>query len=137
LSQNVDFSTDAALGYPVSQLDGRIFPKEVPFLDDAPTLQVFVANPNHIGCHTFGTSESVFKGTQNLEREVLDIIAVDIFKARDGQYDGYIASGGTEANIQAIWIYRNHFVNEFKARHDEIAIVASEDTHYSIPKAAN
>ncbi len=137
LAQNVDFSTDPALGYPVSQLDGRIFPKEVPFLDDAPSLQVFVANPNHIGCHTYGASESVFKGTQELERMVLNIVAADILKAEDNGFDGYIASGGTEANIQAIWIYRNHFINQYNARPDQIAIVASEDTHYSIPKAGN
>ncbi len=137
LSQNVDFANDSALGYPVSQLDERIFSKETAFLKDAPTLQVFVSNPNHIGCHTFGRSESVFKGTQQLEREILDIIAIDILKAGKDQFDGYIASGGTEANIQAIWIYRNFFINEFSAKPGEIAIVASEDTHYSIPKASN
>lgn len=136
LSENVNFSTDAALGYPVSNLDDRVFPSDASFLNDAPTLQVYVANPNHIGCHTYGTSEKAFKGTQQLEREVLEIIAVDIFKSAPGEFDGYIASGGTEANLQALWIYRNIFLSA-GAKADEITIIASEDTHYSIPKGSN
>ena len=136
LSENVNFSTDSALDYPVSSLDDKVFPADATFLSEAPTLQVYVANPNHIGCHTYGTSEKAFKGTQQLEREVLQIIAVDIFKSKPDEFDGYIASGGTEANIQALWIYRNIFLSK-GARADEIAIIASEDTHYSIPKGSN
>ncbi|HSD13846.1 MAG TPA: pyridoxal-dependent decarboxylase [Flavobacterium sp.] len=137
LKENVDFTHDISLGYPGSRLDGEVFRNDVPFLKDAPLLQTYVSNPNHIGCHTFGASESAFSGTQEMEREVLKIIAVDIFKAETNGYDGYIAPGGTEANIQAIWMYRNHFINDCEAKLDEIAIIASEDTHYSIPKAAN
>ena len=107
------------------------------FLKDAPTLKTYVANPNHIGCHTIGSSEKAFSGTQEIEREVLQVLAVDIFKAEIDSYDGYIAPGGTEANIQAIWMYRNLFMNDYKATLSEIAIIASEDTHYSIPKGAN
>jgi tyrosine decarboxylase / aspartate 1-decarboxylase len=137
LAHNVNFATDPAFGYPVSNLDTKVFSADVDFLADAPTLQVYVANPNHIGCHTYGMSETAFSGTQELEREVLNIIAIDILKSMPGQFDGYIASGGTEANIQAIWTYRNLFLSKFKASLHEITIVASEDTHYSIPKASN
>ena len=137
LLQNVNFSKDTSLGYPASKLDSRVFYDDAPFLKDAPTLQAYVANPNNIGCHTFGTSEKAFAGTQNLEREVLNVIAVDIFKATPDSFDGYISPGGTEANIQAFWIFRNHFVNNLHAKLDEIVLVASEDTHYSIAKASN
>jgi glutamate/tyrosine decarboxylase-like PLP-dependent enzyme len=106
-------------------------------LQDAPTLKTYVANPNHIGCHTLGTSEKAFKGIQEMEREVLNVIAVDIFKAEPDCIDGYISPGGTEANIQAMWMYRNYFMHQKGAKLDEIAILASEDTHYSIPKGAN
>ena len=108
-----------------------------PFLKDAPLLRAFVANPNHIGCHTIGESEHAFSGTHELEREALNVLAVDFFQCEPNAFDGYIATGGTEANIQAFWVYRNHFVNTQNAKFDEIAIVASEDTHYSIPKGAN
>ncbi|PKP17457.1 MAG: aspartate aminotransferase family protein [Bacteroidetes bacterium HGW-Bacteroidetes-23] len=137
LEENVNFSKDISLGFPASKLDGKVFYDDAPFLKEAPTLQTFVANPNHIGCHTLGDSESVFKGTQQLEREVLDALAIDVFKSKHNAFDGYISPGGTEANIQALWMYRNYFQHEFNANLNEIAIIASEDTHYSIPKGAN
>jgi hypothetical protein len=40
------------------------------------------------------------------------LLPLIFFKAEPGSFDGYIASGGTEANIQALWIYRNYFMNE-------------------------
>ncbi len=137
LDQNIDYANDVSLGYPASQLDTRVFAGDAPFLKDAPSLQAFVRNPNNIGCHTIGTSEKAFGGTQQMEREVLDVVAVDLFKARPDAFDGYIAPGGTEANLQAIWIFRNYFMKHHNARPEEIAILASEDTHYSIPKASN
>ncbi|HAH36172.1 MAG TPA: aspartate aminotransferase family protein, partial [Algoriphagus sp.] len=128
LKQNVDFSKDANLGYPTSKLDEKVFANESLFLREMPVLNTYIANPNHIGCHTYGTSEFAFKGTQELEREVLNMIAVDLFKIDEGSFDGYISPGGTEANIQALWIYRNEFIQKHGAKIDEIAILASEDT---------
>ncbi len=137
LLDNVNFSKDASLGYPASKLDSKVFYDDAPFLKDAPVLMTYVANPNHIGCHTTGTSEKAFKGTQQIERETLDILAVDVFGAEKEQFDGYIASGGTEANLQALWMYRNYFIKNFRALPSEIVIIASEDTHYSIAKGSN
>lgn len=137
LKEVVNFSEDISLGYPASKLDGKVFYDDAPFLKEAPTLQAFVANPNNIGCHTLGTSEKAFKGTQIIEREVLEVIAVDIFKAQPASFDGYISPGGTEANIQALWMYRNYFINKYNAHPNDIAILATEDTHYSIPKGSN
>jgi len=137
LRENVDFANDTSLGYPASKLDDKVFYSDAPFLKDAPTLKTYVANPNHIGCHTYGTSEKAFKGTQEIEREVLKVLAVDFFKLESEEFDGYIAPGGTEANIQAMWVFRNYFTNNYQAKNNEIAILASQDTHYSIPKGSN
>lgn len=137
LSENINFSKDISLGYPASKLDGKVFYDDAPFLKEAPTLLTFVANPNHIGCHTLGDSENIFSGTQEIEKEVLNVLAVDVFKAKPDSFDGYISPGGTEANIQALWMYRNYFQYQKGASLQEIAILASEDTHYSIPKGAN
>ncbi len=137
LRENVDFTKDTSLGYPASKLDNKVFYSDAPFLKDAPTLKTYVANPNHIGCHTVGSSEKAFKGTQEIEREVLKVLAVDFFKLESEEFDGYIAPGGTEANIQAMWVFRNYFKNKNHAKNNEIAILASEDTHYSIPKGSN
>lgn len=137
LGNNINYDKAGVLGIPASHLDSQIFNQDASFLKDAPFMSAMVQNPNHIGCHTLGKSESFFKGTQTIEKEVIEICAVDILKGKIGEQDGYIASGGTEANIQAIWIYRNYFRNELSAKIDEIAIVCSEDSHYSMDKAAN
>ncbi|SMG42337.1 Pyridoxal-dependent decarboxylase conserved domain-containing protein [Marivirga sericea] len=55
----------------------------------------------------------------------------------DTDYDGYVASGGTEANMQAVWIYRNYYKQEHQAKLDEIALISSADAHYSSAKASN
>lgn len=133
LDQNRSFYDEPILGMPCSYLDSKIFPGNSPILANAPFLQTMVNNPNHIGCHTVAKSEATFEGTQELERELLDIIACDIFKAEHGGFDGYVATGGTESNIQALWIYREFYGAQGFKNH-EIAVVCSEDTHYSISK---
>lgn len=137
LDRNVDFARTNILGVPVSYLDGKVFYQDAPFLRDAPFLTTLIHNPNHIGCHTLGESERFFAGTQDLEREVIRLCAEDIFKGAAEAQDGYVASGGTETNIQAIWIYRNLFERTYGARTDQIALLCSEDSHYSMAKAAN
>ncbi|MDC1069045.1 pyridoxal-dependent decarboxylase [Candidatus Kapabacteria bacterium] len=136
LDNNVNFYDENILGVPASHLDGKVFQSDVPFLKDAPYLSTLVRNPNHIGLHTSGSSESFFKGTHEIEKEVIKICSNDILKG-EGEYDGYIASGGTEANMQAIWIYRNYFIEKFAADINQICIICSEDSHYSMNKAAN
>lgn len=136
LEKNVNFLTDISLGLPASKLDEMVFASDASFLKDSPLLRTFVNNPNHIGCHTTGVSEDSFAGTHQIEREVLEVLAVDIFKCKS-DFDGYMATGGTEANIQALWVYRNFFKNNFKAKQEEIVIIYSEDSHYSMPKGAN
>ncbi|SMG42329.1 hypothetical protein SAMN05661096_02886 [Marivirga sericea] len=73
LSENVDYYTENIIGLPASHLDDKVFYQNAPFLEDAPYLSTLIHNPNHIGCHTLGESESFFKGTQELEKEVIKI----------------------------------------------------------------
>lgn len=137
LDKNVSYTDEVILGVPASHLDEKVFPRGASFLNDAPFLMTMVENPNHIGCHTFGVSEGFFSGTQEIEREVIKICSEDILKAENDSCDGYIASGGTEANMEAIWIYRNFFRIERKARYEEIAILCSSDSHYSMAKSSD
>ncbi|SFS64052.1 pyridoxal-dependent decarboxylase [Lutibacter maritimus] len=137
LASTIDFQNSKHLGYPVSKLDENVFNTSGAFLKDSPLLKSFISNPNNIGCHTLGKSEPAFKGSQELEKEVIKVLAVDIFKAKENEYDGYIATGGTEANIQALWIYRNLYKKEFNATLDEMVILSSIDTHYSVNKGSN
>jgi glutamate/tyrosine decarboxylase-like PLP-dependent enzyme len=137
LDKNIDFEDDLSIGIPASHLDSKVFFSQAPFLEDAPFMNTLVQNPNHIGCHTLGESEEFFVGTHDIEREAIKILAEDLLGGGEDGQDGYIASGGTEANIQACWIYRNYFIQERNAKHSEIALLCSDDTHYSIPKASN
>ena len=137
LKKNLNYDTQNILGIPASFLDEDVFSQDESFLKDAPFMTSMVKNPNHIGCHTMGISEGFFHGTHDIEKELIELCAVDILKGKPHTYDGYVASGGTEANIQAIWIYRNYFKQEFKAKLDEICILCSEDSHYSMDKSSN
>lgn len=135
LSKNTNYRSENILGIPGTFLDTDIFYDDAPFLKDAPFLSTLIANPNHIGVHTLGDEhEDFFKGTHEIEKDLIRICAEEIFGAQPHSYDGYVASGGTEANIEALWIYRNYFMQEENAGIDEIAVIYSTDTHYSLPK---
>jgi glutamate/tyrosine decarboxylase-like PLP-dependent enzyme len=137
LEGNVNYQEQNVFGVPASRLDEKVFHRDASFLKDAPFLSTLMENPNHIGCHTLEISEPFFEGTQRLERELIEICACDILRGEPGEQDGYVASGGTEANIQAVWIYRNLFRAEHAASDAEICLLCSSDSHYSIDKAAN
>ncbi len=137
LEANKNYYRENVIGIPASYLDPKVFSRDDKILKDAPFLTTMVSNPNHIGCHTLAASEPFFAGTHELEREVIRICAESIMNAEPESCDGYVASGGTEANIQAMWIYRNYFIREFGARHEEIMILCSEHSHYSMAKGAN
>jgi glutamate/tyrosine decarboxylase-like PLP-dependent enzyme len=138
LSNNTNYTTEKVLGLPGTLLDSEVFYDDAPFLKDAPFLSTLIANPNHIGVHTLGDKhEDFFKGTHEIEKDLIKICAEEIFGAEPQSYDGYVASGGTEANIEALWIYRNFYLQEYKADLSDIAVIYSADTHYSIPKAIN
>lgn len=137
LEHNRNYRKDAVLGLPASYLDPQVFPPDAAFLDDAPFTRVFMENPNHIGCHTLQSSESAFAGTHDLERDLIRICAEEILGAPASGYDGYVASGGTEANMQAAWIYRNYFMEHFHSSSHQVGVLYSEDSHYSFYKAAN
>lgn len=135
LKQNLDYREKPVLGLPASYLDPEVFYDDAPFLKDAPFLSTLIANPNHIGCHTLNESEAAFTGTHQIERELIDLCAKEIFEGGKEDFDGYVASGGTEANIQAIWILKRYYEIEFGANANEVAVLYSEDAHYSMPKA--
>lgn len=137
LKRNIDYRSQSVFGIPGTFLDEEIFHPDAPFLKDAPFLSTLIANPNHIGVHTLDNSESHFSGTQELEREVIKICAESLFSAQPDSVDGYVASGGTEANLQAMWVYRNYFVEHHHADLSEIGVLFSQDSHYSMTKGCN
>lgn len=137
LDQNMGYRNNPILGIPATYLDPEIFYADAPFLEHAPFLSTLIANPNHIGCHTLNHTEKLFQGTQQLEKELVSICAEEIFEGEKNKQDGYVASGGTEGNIEALWIYRNFFQYTFQAKPNEIGVIYSQDSHYSVAKGIN
>ena len=139
LDENRNYDSDTILGIPGSYLDTEQFYRDADFLKDAPFLSTFINNPNHIGCHTLtgDGGEDLFRGTQKLEVELIRLVSEEILKAEPKSVDGYVSPGGTEANIQAMWIYRNYYKKQFRAKNHEIGVVFSTDSHYSMYKGAN
>lgn len=139
LDANRNFDKDTILGIPGTYLDTEQFYRDASFLEDAPYLKTFINNPNHIGCHTLtgDEGEDLFRGTQRLEIELIRLVSEEILNSPEKGVDGYVAPGGTEANIQALWIYRNYFRKHYGLKSDQIGVVFSSDSHYSFYKAAN
>ena len=139
VDNNRNYDSDLILGIPGSYLDTQQFHRDADFIKDAPFLSTFINNPNHIGCHTLTEDggEDMFRGTQKIEVELIRMVSEELLNAEEKSVDGYVSPGGTEANIQALWIYRNYYKKEFRAKNHEIGVVFSEDSHYSFYKGAN
>lgn len=75
----------------------------------------------------------LYPGTAQLERDVigmlLDILKLDPHDTRNTNAGGQMVSGGTEANITALWLARNLTGKK--------EIVLPESGHFSLFKAAN
>ena len=128
LGKNVNYQKGDVIGIPGTYLDQKEFYPDASFLKDAPYLKTLIANPNHIGCHTLDKHSSpIFKGTHAIEKELIAICAEEVFAAPKNSIDGYVATGGTEANLEAMWIYRNYFKKEYNAESNQIGVLFSED----------
>lgn len=140
LSQNINYYESEKMGIPASHLDSLEFAPSAQLLEGSTYLQTLINNPNHIGVHTKSNiSEPYFQGTQKLEAIVINIISEHILKSEPKSTDGYVSSGGTEGNIQALWVYRNFYNQKHTLNKDfsSIAIICSEDSHYSFDKGAD
>lgn len=65
--------------------------------------------------------------SRKFEKEVLDFFA-NLYQLPKDDYWGYVTSGGTEGNLYGIFVGREVY--------PEGILYFSQDTHYSIPKAA-
>jgi glutamate/tyrosine decarboxylase-like PLP-dependent enzyme len=93
--------------------------------------------PNNIITTTRHRGELEHMGSRELEREAV-YMAAELCGSSDpaAAVDGYITPGGTEANIQALWIARNMLcAGRLGPAH--VAVISSFGMHYSIPKACD
>jgi glutamate/tyrosine decarboxylase-like PLP-dependent enzyme len=95
---------------------------------------------NCIGTHTRSeNSEDGFNEIHDAEREYIYWVGQHLFKTSQNikaDIDGYLCSGGVETNIMGLFILRNKFISE-KTELDNIHIIFSELSHYSVFKACN
>ena len=70
----------------------------------------------------------LFPGTMKLEQEAISMIGSMLSKP---DASGYIVSGGTEANLMAMWVARN------LARKDRPEVITPKSAHFSFDKAAD
>ncbi|MFA6048128.1 MAG: pyridoxal-dependent decarboxylase [Parcubacteria group bacterium] len=122
--QNICYGKDKIVGFPGTIPEPIAVEVYNQYLD---------RHPNNIGMHTnkdMCDCEIGFGGTQAAEREVI-AMAADLMNADPQEVDGYIASGGTEANLVGCWMGRDAH------RQKPCAIICSYLTHYSVIKASN
>lgn len=100
---------------------------------------------NAIGCHTQGEIDSCgklkfrlgeggFEVVQNMERQAIFMLA-SMIGGTPETIDGYFCGGGTEANIEGLWIGREILKQRPDPQGKGIAILATQLRHYSIDKA--
>jgi tyrosine decarboxylase / aspartate 1-decarboxylase len=136
LHTNISYRNNKIMGVPGSALSPHIITPEL--VQGDPMLSVMLENPNHIGCLTIEKeSESFFSGTHQLECEAIKLCAEEIMQGLPNQQDGYIAGGGTECNLEAMWIFRNYFIQNFGSQTSEIGLFFSEDSSISVIKGCD
>lgn len=118
MKMNISYGKDGVVG----------FPGTTPLNIAECVYAEFIGyHANNIGLHTTGNEKEVgFGGTQTAEEEVI-AMAADLMGATLKEVDGYISSGGTEANFMGCWIGRNSSENPQKT-----ALLCSSLTHNSI-----
>ncbi|MEH2390444.1 MAG: histidine decarboxylase [Nostoc sp.] len=65
--------------------------------------------------------------SRKFEQEVLSFFA-ELYKIPESQFWGYVTAGGTEGNLYGMFLAREIYPNGI--------VYSSQDSHYSIPKAA-
>lgn len=88
-------------------------------------------NPNNLG-NWLETKPFHLSGL--LEKKIV-LYVIDLLSANKSKLNGYLTSGGTEANLFIMWMGRNLLKKNLKI--DEMILVQTGLTHYSITKAAN
>lgn len=109
---------------------------------DGRTFSSFNTMPDELAVKIFSENlyrnlgdPALFPGTHKIEREAVSILGNLLNQPSDGY--GNIISGGSEANITALWSLRNSFQKKNSAFTHDLEIIAPETIHVSVDKAAD
>lgn len=89
--------------------------------------------PNNSGMHMFDLERRRNNPFKNFEINSLRFLGKVL---GEENIEGYVTTGGTEGNICALWIARNLLLEKSTGKND-IALLKTSLTHYSIRKACN
>lgn len=87
-------------------------------------------NPSHLG--SWLHAPTLPDSTERLEKEVILNLS-DLYNVDPKNIEGYVTSGGTEANLFSMWLGRTYMERTYTR--DNICLLRTELTHYSINKA--
>ena len=90
---------------------------------------------NLIGTHTrHEVGEGGFEAVQGKEREVIGLLAHALGGSL-ATVDGHFCGGGTEANLEALWIGCEALTAEASLQREEVIVFTTPLVHYSVLKA--
>jgi glutamate/tyrosine decarboxylase-like PLP-dependent enzyme len=116
-----------AFSYPGTVLDEELL---------APAGQLLAKQLNTIGTHTRGgDGEGGFEAVQLIEAAAIGMLAGVLGGTAD-TVDGFFCGGGTEANLQGMWMGREWLRRQSGPPARDICVITSPHAHYSIAKAA-
>lgn len=91
-------------------------------------------SPNHLGNWSI---KNVLPDQESasIERDLIHMM-IDLYHGNQLSTEGYMTSGATEGNIYAAWLGRK-FLEKQSIKQDQICLLKTSLTHYSIEKAAD
>lgn len=90
-------------------------------------------NPNNLGNWSLASQKNL-DGTQLIERKLIKML-IDLFGGKQSQWEGYVTSGATEANIFSAWVGR--ILLEKLYERSKICLISNSLSHYSIIKSSD
>lgn len=142
------------IGYPVSLLDmmdgqitdtgikigeigHRVIPREVLGIKPGSLADAYI---NNVGwpmdsINTFGLN------TRDIERDIIRMFE-KFYRLQPDHMRGFVTTGGTEGNFAGLWWLRDFLTGKMKSKHHKKRdyspiLLASDQTHYSVSKAAH
>ncbi|MCL4338899.1 pyridoxal-dependent decarboxylase [Patescibacteria group bacterium] len=91
-------------------------------------------NPNNLGNWSIKNLEPNHE-TAKVERDLI-LQMIDLYHGNKNELEGYVTTGGTEANIFSAWLGIK-YIEKRGIERDKICLIKTSLTHYSIEKAAD